>query len=100
VESKREYTERIERLQLAIEHLHNCRAKHVGTDFVDESFEGKPIWVGEVEVFSLNGHSKAEKCYAWTYHGDAGEKIATVLGIRPIRSASAAVRSHIGEKNK
>jgi hypothetical protein len=95
VESKREYIERIQRLQLAIEHLHNCRAKHVETDFAEESFEGKPVWVGEVEVFDLTGHPKAGKCYAWSYQDDSGEKIATVLGIRPVRTALDAVRAHI-----
>src|SRR4051812_31718181 len=61
---KSEYRERV---KLAVEHLHNCRAQWAGTAPVREVFQGKTIWQGEVEIYDLTGHPKAKRCYAWAH---------------------------------
>lgn len=46
-------TEYIERLKLAVEHLHKCSARHLETVPVHETFQGQTVWQGEVEVFEI-----------------------------------------------
>src|SRR4029450_11949988 len=63
---------------------------------VHETFEGKTVWQGVVEAFSLPTHPKAKKAYAWSYKNDAGEvHHVAVLGVPPINSAYDAVRAYI-----
>ena len=52
-------------------------------------------WRGAVEVFALYDHPKTAIAYAWTYRSGGRDKIVTVLGIPPIDSAQAAVKSVI-----
>jgi hypothetical protein len=61
-----------------------------------ETFQGRIVWDGEVEVFALIGHADAQTCYAWIYEkDDEGERYFAVLGKPPISSARAAVRAMI-----
>ena len=84
----------IAKLQVAIRHLHGCESKHVLTVPVTETFDGKTVWQGEVEVFNLLGHPKAKHVYAWAYQGDDSQQHYTaVLALPPIDSALAAVRA-------
>ena len=53
-------------------------------------------WRGPVEVFALFHHPKASVVFAWTYRDRGQDEIVTVLGIHPIDSAQAAVKSVIG----
>jgi hypothetical protein len=92
VASKKEY---LERLQLTIEHMHECRAKHVDTESVHETFQGQTVWDGEVEVFEITGRPPASRCYAWSFQDDSGEHIASVLGLPPVKTALDAVRVYI-----
>lgn len=85
--SSREY---IERLQLTVEHLHGCSAIHVGSVPVKEVFQGKTVWSGNVEVYSLTGHPKAKRCYGWSY-GDP-ERFITILELPPVDSPETAVK--------
>lgn len=80
----------IARLQLTIQHLHKCGAIHRETVSVNEVFQGKTIWQGDVEVFDLTGHPKAKRAYAWSY-GDP-EEIITILELPPVKSAQDAVK--------
>ena len=80
----------ISRLQLTIQHLHNCAATHRQTVPVREVFHGKTLWQGDVEVFDLIGHAKAKCCYGWTY-GEP-EEFITILELPPVDSAQAAVK--------
>jgi hypothetical protein len=80
----------ISRLQLTIQHLHNCAAVHRHTAPVHEQFCGKTLWRGDVEVFDLIGHPKAKRCYGWT-HG-APEEFITILELPPVDSAQSAVK--------
>lgn len=90
--------EYIERLQLAVEHLHKCSAFHVQSVPVHERFQGRTVWQGEVEVFDLKGHPKAIRCYAWSHSegkGDTGERFVAVLELPPVESPETAVRVQI-----
>lgn len=68
---------------------------------VREVFKGQTVWDGEVEVFDLNGHPKAKKCYAWGYRTETGEwEYVTVLEIPPVDSAKMAVKIAIAAEAK
>ena len=64
VGNKKEY---LNRLTLAVEHLHEARATWRETVPVHEVFRGAPVWRGHVEVFDLDGHKKAKRAYAWSH---------------------------------
>ena len=51
----------IEGLKDVIRRLHGVESSHVETVPVKESFQGKTVWEGLVEVFHLYGHPKAKK---------------------------------------
>jgi hypothetical protein len=90
--------EYIERLKLAVEHLHKCSAVHVAGVPVHEKFQGQTVWQGQVEVFDLSGHPTAVRCYAWSHKegkDDSGERFVSVLKIPPVESAQTAVRIQI-----
>ena len=91
----------IERLQKAIRDLHGCESFHAGSIAVDETFEGKPVWQGIVEVFSVKNHPIAKEAYAWSYKNDPGEKrYVAVLGIAPVNTARDAVRAYVAAEIK
>ena len=74
--------------------MHDCQASYVGSKTVKESFQGKTPWEGEVEIFDIKGHPKAERCYAWTYVDDNGKnQYTTVLETPPVDSPEMAVRA-------
>jgi hypothetical protein len=80
-------------LQSAIQQLHNCEAAHLKTVFVDEKFQGTVIWRGDIEVFELKGHPKAQRCFAW-FHSEPGKGVRPVALLErwPIISPQAAIR--------
>ena len=87
--------EYIERVKLAVEHLHNCGAIHCATVPVHEVFRGQTVWQGDVEVFDLTGHPKAKRAYAWSHcdgKDDQDERFIAVLEIPPVESAQTAVK--------
>lgn len=93
--NKQEY---LERLKLAVEHLHGVGAIWRETIPVHEVFRGQTVWQGEVGVFDLIGHPKAKRAYAWSHcegPNDQGERFVAVLEIPPVVSAETAVRASI-----
>ena len=91
--NKQEY---LDRLQLAVQHLHNCAAVWRQTVPVHEVFRGKTAWKGEVEVFDLTGHTKAKRAYAWSHRegpNDQGERFVAVLELPPVVSPETAVKA-------
>jgi hypothetical protein len=82
--------EYIERLKMTVEHLHECSARHLGTERVTEAFNGATLWSGDVESFELTGHTKAARCYGWS-QGEP-EEFITILEMPPIKSAHDAVK--------
>jgi hypothetical protein len=88
----------IEALQNAIRRLHGVESKHVESVPVKETFQGKTVWEGVVEVFELVGHPTAPKAYAWMHKTDDAENAGrhvTVLHIAPVTSPLLAVRAAI-----
>lgn len=86
----------IKRLQKAIRDLHGLDSDHVESVPVHEAFQGKTVWEGDVQVFRVRGHPQAQRAYAWSYIGDAGEtRYLAVLGVPPINSALDAVRAAV-----
>ncbi|MGH9765073.1 MAG: hypothetical protein ACREDR_18945 [Blastocatellia bacterium] len=88
----------IEELRDVIRHLHGVESKHVESVPVRESFQGKTVWEGIVEVFVLIGHPKAPKVYAWAHDTDSPKqprRHVTVLHIPPVVSPALAVRAAI-----
>jgi len=85
-----------QRLQRAIRDLHGLDSEHVESVPVHETFQGKTIWEGDVEVFRIRGHPQAQLAYAWTYKDDNGiwQHVA-VLGVAPIKDAVDAVRAAV-----
>ena len=88
----------LEELRDVIRRLHGADAQHVESVPVKETFQGKTVWDGVVEVFDLFGHTTACNVYAWAHDTDDPEKPrrhVTVLHLHPITSARDAVRAAI-----
>lgn len=82
----------------AIRNLHGCEARWFESVPVKETFQGKTVWEGTVQVFSLSGHPSASRCYAWSYVSDektGKRKFFAVLHQGPVDSPQAAVRTAI-----
>ena len=67
-------------LQDVIRHLHGVESKHVQSMPVKETFQGKTVWEGIVEVFELVGHPKAPKVYAWSHETNDPKKPKRQIG--------------------
>jgi hypothetical protein len=90
----------IEELRDVIKRLHGVDSTHVESVPVKETFQGKTIWEGIVEVFDLKNHPKATRLYAWAYQTDNPKKPrhVTVLRMGPVDSPLLAVRAAIVEE--
>jgi hypothetical protein len=75
---------------MVVEQLHKCKAHHVESVPITETFLGETVWQGKVEVFSLVGHPKAQRCYGWSY--DEPEQFITILELPPVKSAHDAAK--------
>ena len=86
-----------EELRDVIRHLHGVESKHVESVPIKETFQGKTVWEGIVEVFDLIGHPKAPKVYAWAYETENPKKPkhVIVLHLGPVTSPLLAVRAAI-----
>jgi hypothetical protein len=85
-------------LQDAIQKLHGCASEHIETVHVDERFQGQQVWKGDVEIFKVPDHPKADKLYAWGIRerDDSPDwKAITVLEISPITTPRKAVQAYI-----
>jgi hypothetical protein len=85
----------IQELQTVIHKLHGGTATHLESVPVTETFQGKTVWDGVVEVFRLKGHPKTDKVYAWmhdTDHPTNPKRHVTVLHIPPVVSPKTAVQ--------
>ncbi len=84
---------RINRLRDAVQAEHHCMAAHVQSVPVIEKPGDRTLWQGVVEVFTLMGHPKAKRCYAW-FSADKDDGPTTiVLEIPPVDSPRAAVKA-------
>ena len=85
----------------AIRDLHGCDSTWIESVPVKETFQGKPVWEGTVQVFELHGHPTAKRCYAWS-HGTKGQKrrFVAVLHQGPVNSPEKAVRAAIVSQSR
>ncbi len=83
---------------MVVEQLHKCKAEHVESVPITETFRGKTVWHGKVEVFALTGHPKATRCYGWSY--DEPEQFITILELPPVKSAQDAAKVGIAYQVK
>lgn len=70
---------------------------------VKETFQGRTVWEGVVEVFELIGHPSATKLYGWLRDTDDPEqprRHVTLLHTHPIISPLLAVRAAILQEFK
>jgi hypothetical protein len=87
----------IEELRDVIRHLHGVDSSHVESVPIKETFQGKTVWEGIVEVFDLKDHPQATRIYAWAHETDDPKKRrhVTVLHLGPVTSPLLAVRASI-----
>ena len=93
----------IEELQDVIRKLHGVESTYRQSVAVKESFQGKTVWDGVVEVFDLHGHPKTHRAYAWSHATDNHEHLkqhVTVLHIPPAISPQTAVQLVILQEYK
>jgi hypothetical protein len=86
----------IEELREAIRRLHGVESEHVESVPVKETFQGRTVWEGVVEVFDLIGHPKASRAYAWSHDAEGGKRAhIAVLHVPPVDSPLKAVQASI-----
>ena len=91
----------LDSLTRAVEAMHRCKAKHKSAGFVHEMIDGKTVWKGNVDTFTLSGHPKATRAFAWAYRDETGEvQYLAVLNVPPINSPSEAVQAAIASGNQ
>lgn len=69
--------------------------RHLESVSVKETFRGKMVWEGAVEVFELIEHPKASRLYAWIQDADGKKRHFTVLHVEPVDSPQKAVQAAI-----
>src|SRR3954452_18956430 len=74
-----------------IKYFHDCDASHVESVAVTRVFTGQMAWDRVVAVFTLSGHPRATRAFAWNYQEDGKTKTAAVLEIPPVNSPQSAV---------
>lgn len=82
-------------LQKVIKKLHGCDSIHQDKAHVIELFGNEKVWEGDVEIFDLIDHDKAEEAYAWGYDKNGSIEYIVVLKVDPIRDPSDAVKAAI-----
>lgn len=88
----------LEELKEVIEKLHGVSATYIETVPVKETFEGKTMWEGQVEVFDIPDHANTNRVFAWAYDyedADVPTQHVTVLQIPPATTPENAVRASI-----
>src|SRR5687767_8132931 len=92
----------IKALKQAVEGLHNCKAKYKEKTHIQETFDGRLVWDGDVYIFDLKDHPTAKLAYAWSSHlaGTNKRRFYAVLHAPPVKSAQDAVRASIANDYK
>ena len=85
-------------LKEAVEALHNCKATHIDSVPLTEAFLGEAVWDGVVEVFTVEGHPTATRCFVWGYVEGEETKIMAILDIPPVDSPKKAVQVGIASQ--
>lgn len=85
--------EYINALSQVIQEVHGCERAHERTDLVHEEINGRTIWQQRVETFTLTGHPKAARAFAWGWNDEDGSiRYVAILELESITSPLAAVQ--------
>jgi hypothetical protein len=89
-------------LRQVVESQHACKAGLVRTVFVTTTIDGEGVWEGEVYVFDLAGHPKANQAYAWLNPRESSRrpKVVSMLRHQDIATPSEAVQATLTVKTK
>ncbi len=93
----------IQELRDVIRRLHGVESTHVASVPIKETFQGRTVWEGVVEVFELIGHPATTKLYAWSHATDDADnplQHVIVLHSDRITSPLLAVRAAIIQEFK
>jgi hypothetical protein len=93
----------IAELKKAIRNLHGCESEYIESVPVTENFQGETLWTGDVEVFTIRGHPKAKRVYAWghaTGKNDQAKRYVAVLELPPVESPETAVKVAVAAEIK
>jgi hypothetical protein len=88
-------SEYLHNLRDAVSALHGCDCSHSGTSLVVEFFDGRKVFEGNVETFTLSEHPRASEAFAWAFEDKGEPRYLAVLKIPPINDPSDAVRAAI-----
>ncbi len=88
-------SEYLQNLKDAVTAMHGCDCEHSGTSRVVEAFEGKIVFDGSVETFTLSAHPQATLAFAWAFEDQGEPRYLAVLNVPPINDPSDAVRAAI-----
>ena len=90
-------TKNVEELQTAVEKLHDCVAEFVSAENVEEVYQGKVVWSGDVATFALTDHPSTTTAYVWKeLNAETGkDRFFAVLQSGPVDSPNAAIRASI-----
>lgn len=75
--------------------LHGCECSHAGTSRIVEFWEGRKVFEGDIETFTLSGHPAASEAFAWAYDNGSEPQYVAVLRLPPINDPGDAVRAAI-----
>ena len=84
----------IEDFQRIILELHLCPSEHLGCATCNDSFSDV-LWDGCVEVFALQGHPRAKRCFCWLRQRSAADtsvRFFAVLESTFVRTPHDALR--------
>ena len=89
--------ESIKSLGKAILDLHGCKSTWAESIPVKEAFEEETVWERVVQVFDLQNHPTAKRCYAWSHELEESKKrrFFAVLHQGVVDSPGKAVRAAI-----
>jgi hypothetical protein len=94
------HPEQIKHIEETLDKAFKLESKHLETLKVFESFQGKVVFDGDVEVFDITGHPETSRCYAWAEKTATGNDSTVILEQPPIKNALDAVRAALATKAK
>jgi hypothetical protein len=86
-----------ERAKLAAQGAAGSAVKHLKSVAVVESTGAGMVWEGKIEVFDVV-HPPPGRVYVWPAEGGNGQEFVAVLGVFPVDSPLAAVRTWLASK--
>jgi hypothetical protein len=84
----------IEALQQSIYDNHACEAIYIQSVLVEERDANDKLWTGQVELFKIQGHAKAQMAYGWCQE-DSETGLVTILALTPTMEARKAVQAYL-----